>query len=287
MGIKLITDSGCDLPKDLVEKYNIEVLPIYVLEGENEYLDRIDISPEKVFEDMKNGIVYKTAQVTLETFMNKFREYIEKNETVIYISLSGELSGTFGSAFIAKETLDEEYPDADINIIDPKAVSGGQGLIVLEVAKMIEKGASKEEILKRIDKLIQNIEHIFTIDDIEYLYRGGRVSKAQNIIGGLLSVKPILWVKDGKLEPLEKVRGKNKVYKSMVDIIGRLKGDTDLKQQTIIIFHGNDIEAAEKLKTLIVETFGVENFIIDTIGSVIGAHSGPGTLAVFFLRENV
>lgn len=287
MGIKLITDSGCDLPKDLVEKYNIEVLPIYVLEGENEYLDRIDISPEKVFEDMKNGIVYKTAQVTLETFMNKFREYIEKNETVIYISLSGELSGTFGSAFIAKETLDEEYPDADINIIDPKAVSGGQGLIVLEVAKMIEKGASKEEILKRIDKLIQNIEHIFTIDDIEYLYRGGRVSKAQNIIGGLLSVKPILWVKDGKLEPLEKVRGKNKVYKSMVDIIGRLKGDTDLKQQTIIILHGNDIEAAEKLKTLIVETFGVENFIIDTIGSVIGAHSGPGTLAVFFLRENV
>lgn len=287
MNIKLMTDSASDLPEDLIEKYDIDVLPLYVLDGDKEYLDRIEISPEKVLEDMKTGTVYKTAQVSLEAFLNKFREYLEKDQIIIYISFSSELSGTFSNAYIAKESLKTEYPNGDIVVIDSKAASGGLGFIVLEIAKMIEKGSTKDEVLERLEKLMESIEHIFTIDDIEYLYRGGRVSKAQNIIGGLLSIKPILWVDKGRLEPLEKVRGKNKVLKSMLDIIERLKGETDLKEQTIIITHGNDLEAANKLKEMMMERFGVEKFIINTIGSVIGAHAGPGTLAVFFLKENV
>lgn len=287
MGIKIMSDSGCDLPKELIEKYDIDVLPIFVLEGENEYLDNISITPDKVFDDMKEGVVYKTAQITPEIFINKFKESAKNNEPVIYLSLSGELSGTYGSSVLAKGAVESEYPNADINVIDSRSVSGGQGLIVLEAAKMVKDNRSKEEILERIHFLIENIEHIFTIDDIEYLYRGGRVSKAQNIIGGLLSIKPVLWVNDGKLEPLEKVRGKKKVLKVIVDMVKKTKGDTDLSKQDIIINHANDLESALKLKDMMVEEFGIKEPLIGSIGAVIGAHAGPGTVAVFFLKENI
>lgn len=287
MAIKIISDSGCDLPKDLIEKYDIDILPLFVIKDEKEYLDKIDIKPEKVLTDMKDGMIYKTSQVMPNKFVNKFKEYVEKGDSIIYISLSSELSGTYGSSVIAKEEVLSQYRDADINLIDSRSASGGFGLIVLEAAKMVRESFSKEEIIDRIKALIENVEHIFTIGDIEYLYRGGRVSKAQNIIGGLLSIKPILWVNDGRLEPLEKVRGKNKVYKSMIDVVRRLKEDTDLSQQTIIISHGNDEKSAIKLRDMIQEEFGVQDFLINTIGAVIGAHAGPGTVAVFFLRKNV
>lgn len=287
MGIKIMSDSGCDLPKELIEKYDIDVLPIFVLEGENEYLDNISITPDKVFDDMKEGVVYKTAQITPEIFINKFKKSAKNDETVIYLSLSGELSGTYGSSVLAKGAVESEYPNADINVIDSRSVSGGQGLIVLEAAKMVKDNRSKEEILERIHFLIENIEHIFTIDDIEYLYRGGRVSKAQNIIGGLLSIKPVLWVNDGKLEPLEKVRGKKKVLKVIVDLVKKTKGETDLSKQDIIINHASDLESALKLKDMMIEEFGIKEPLINSIGAVIGAHTGPGTVAVFFLKENI
>lgn len=287
MGIKIISDSGCDLPQELIERYDIDVIPIFVLEGEKEYLDKIDITSEEVFQNMRNGVVYKTAQITPEIFINKFKEYTKNNQTIIYLSLSGGLSGTYESAVLAKGVVESEYPDVDINIVDSKSASGGQGLVVLEAAKMVASNMEKEKILNRINLIIQNIEHIFTIDDMEYLYRGGRISKAQNIMGGLLSIKPILCVKEGKLEPLEKVRGKNKVLKSMINIIKNIKGDTDLSKQTIIISHADNIESALKLKDMMVKEFNIDDVIINTIGSVIGAHVGPGTVAVFFLKKNI
>ena len=287
MGIKIITDSGCDLPKELIEKHDIEVLPIFVLEGETEYLDNIDITAEEVFKGMREGVVYKTSQTPPEKFILKFKESLKNNDTIIYVGLSSELSGTYESSVLAKKTVEGEYPEADISVIDSRAVSGGQGLIVLEAVKMVEDGKSKEEILERINLLIQNIEHVFTIDDIEYLYRGGRVSKAQKMIGGLLSIKPILWVNDGKLEPIEKVRGKNKVLKAIIELIKKTKGDTDLSQQDIIINHADDIDSALKLKDMMIEEFGIKEPLINSIGSVIGAHAGPGTVAVFFLKENI
>lgn len=287
MGIKLITDSGCDLPKQLLEKYDIDILPIFILEGDKEYRDKIDIMPEKVLEDMKNGVVYKTAQITPEAFMNKFKEYVEKEQTIIYLGLSSGLSGTYESSMLAKIALEEEYPNADINVLDTRSVSGGQGLIVLQVARMIKNNLNKDLILQKTSQLVEHIEHIFTIDDIEFLYRGGRISRAQNIIGGLLGIKPILCVRDGKLEPLEKVRGKSKVLKSIIDAISNIKADTSLKEQTILIIHGNNLDAATKLKNMIMETFQVEDVVINTIGAVIGAHAGPGTLGVFFLKKNI
>lgn len=286
MAIKIISDSGCNLTKELIDKYNIDIMPIFILDGEKEYLDNIDIGSEKVLEDMKNGRVYKTAQITPETFINRFKESAQKNETIIYISLSAGISGTYENAVLAKRIVESEYPHADISVVDSRAVSGGQGLMTLEAAKMAKDNIEKEKILDRINFIKKHIEHIFTIDDIEYLYRGGRVSKSQKIMGGLLSIKPILWVEDGILKPLENVRGKNKILKSMLEIIKTKKGSTDLKKQAIIIVHANNEESALKLRDMLKEEFGVEDIIINTIGSVIGAHTGPGTVGVFFLNKN-
>lgn len=287
MSIKIITDSGCDLPQNLIEKYDIDLVPIFILKGEKEYRDKIDIMPETVLENMEEGVAYKTSQATPEVFIKKFTKYIKENKTIIYLALSSELSGTYESSVIAKQALESDYPKADIKLIDTRSASGGQGFLVLEVAKMVKNNISKDLILEKTNKLIENIEHIFTIDDIEYLYRGGRISRAENIIGGLLGIKPILCVKDGKLEPLEKVRGKNKLLKSMIDIIKDKKGSTNISKQTIIITHGNNLDSAKQLKEMIKDNFEVENILINTIGAVIGAHAGPGTLAVFFLRNNI
>ena len=180
----------------------------------------------------------------------------------------------------------KEYPEFNLDIVDTKAASGGFGLIVLYAAQLAKDGKSKSEILQAIDCFKSSIQHIFTVDDIEYLFRGGRVSRAQALVGGLLNIKPVLNVEDGKLIPLEKVRGKNKVYKTILNIIEKRSKGVDLRNQTIIITHGDDIEEALKIKSMIEEKFGVDKFLINTIGAAIGAHSGPGTLAVFFLDKN-
>ncbi|TKH10880.1 DegV family protein, partial [Bacillus wiedmannii] len=212
-----------------------------------------------------------------------FVSYAKEGNPCIYLAFSSELSGTYQSSVVIKEEVKETYADLDLEIIDTKCASLGQGLVVLEAAKMAKDGASKEDILKRVDFLMNHIEHIFTVADLQYLVRGGRLSKVAGFIGGLLNIKPILNVQEGKLVPLEKVRGKKKVLSRIVDIME--ERGKDLKGQTIAMTHGDDLETAEALKALITERFGCEVFIVNTIGAAIGAHTGPGALTLFFLNE--
>lgn len=286
MAVKILTDSACDLPDNIIKEYGIEVLPIILIKEDKEYLDKVTIEPETVYENMRNGKSYKTAQISANSFKEKFKEYGQKKESVIYIGFSSGLSGTYQTSLIVKDMILEEYPNLDLDIVDTKAASGGFGLIVLYSAILAKEGKGKEEILKAIDFYKFNMEHIFTVDDIEYLFRGGRVTRTQAFVGGLLNIKPVLHVKDGKLVPLEKVRGRNKVYKKMLDVMEERTKNANLKEQIIGITHGDDLEGAMKLKKLIKERFGVETFVINIIGAAIGAHSGPGTLAIFFLKEN-
>ncbi len=284
--VKIISDSACDLPKEIIEEYNIDILPIVVLKDENEYLDKVSIDPINVYAGMRNEEIYRTAQIPPSTFQEKFEEYAKNGETAIYLAFSSGLSGTYQTSVFVLESVMEKYPEFNLEIVDTKAASMGFGLIVYEAAKLAKEGKSKEEILKAVKFYINNIEHIFTVDELEYLYRGGRVSRAQAFVGGLLNIKPILEVLDGKLVPLDKVRGKNNVYKKMLDIMAERGKDADFSNQIIGISHGDDEKAALKLKELVEERFGVKTFIVNIIGAAIGAHSGPGTLALFFLREN-
>lgn len=286
MNIKILSDSACDLPQEFIQKYDIDIVPLMVIKNGKEYLDKVDISPEQVYEGMRNGEIYQTSQVPTNIFQDKFEEYAKKDQKVIYLAFSSGLSGTYQGALLAKNNVMEKYPELDLEIIDTKAASGGFGSIVLEIAKLAKEGKTKDELLKATERYINNIRHIFTVDNIEYLFRGGRVTRTQAFIGGLLNIKPLLHVdSNGELVPLEKVRGKNKLLKRMLDLIAEEVEGADLKNQRIIITHGDDLETATKMKELIKERFGVNEFIINIVGATIGAHSGPGTLAIFFYKE--
>lgn len=284
--VKILSDSGCDLPKEIIQEYNIDILPIVVLKGEKEYLDQVNIDPIEVYSGMRSGEIFKTAQIPPNVFQEKFEEYAKQNESVIYVGFSSGLSGTYQTSVFVLESVKEEYPYFDMAIVDTKAASLGFGLIVFEAAKLAKAGKSKEEILEAINFYKKNVEHIVYVDDIEYLYRGGRVSRTQALVGGLLNIKPIIEMLDGKLVPLDKVRGKNNGYKKMLEIMEERGRNADFSKQVIGISHGDDLKGALRLKELVEEKFGAKTFIVNMIGAAIGAHSGPGTLTVFFLREN-
>ncbi|OUA65766.1 DegV family protein [Bacillus thuringiensis] len=284
MGVKIITDSAADLPVELLQAYDIDLIPLRVYdEAETEYLDGVTLESVTLLQKMREGAVYRTSLPSLETFQEKFVSYAKEGNPCIYLAFSSELSGTYQSSVVIKEEVKETYADLDLEIIDTKCASLGQGLVVLEAAKMAKDGASKEDILNRVAFLMNHMEHIFTVADLQYLVRGGRLSKVAGFIGGLLNIKPILNVEEGKLVPLEKVRGKKKVLSRIVDIME--ERGKDLKGQTIGMTHGDDLETAEALKSLITERFGCEVFIVNTIGAAIGAHTGPGVITLFFLNE--
>ncbi|EEM95854.1 DegV family protein [Bacillus thuringiensis] len=284
MGVKIITDSAADLPVELLQAYDIDLIPLRVYdEAETEYLDGVTLESVTLLQKMREGAVYRTSLPSLETFQEKFVSYAKEGNPCIYLAFSSELSGTYQSSVVIKEEVKETYVDLDLEIIDTKCASLGQGLVVLEAAKMAKDGASKEDILNRVAFLMNHMEHIFTVADLQYLVRGGRLSKVAGFIGGLLNIKPILNVEEGKLVPLEKVRGKKKVLSRIVDIME--ERGKDLKGQIIGMTHGDDLETAEALKSLITERFGCEVFIVNTIGAAIGAHTGPGVITLFFLNE--
>ncbi|MGE7873432.1 DegV family protein [Bacillus paramycoides] len=284
MGVKIITDSAADLPEELLQAYDIDLIPLRVYdEAETEYLDGVTLESVTLLQKMREGAAYRTSLPSLETFQEKFVSYAKEGNPCIYLAFSSELSGTYQSSVVIKEEVKETYAELDLEIIDTKCASLGQGLVVLEAAKMAKEGASKEEILNRVAFLMEHMEHIFTVADLQYLVRGGRLSKVAGFIGGLLNIKPILNVEEGKLVPLEKVRGKKKVLSRIVDIME--ERGKDLKGQTIGMTHGDDLATAEALKALITERFGCEVFIVNTIGAAIGAHTGPGVITLFFLNE--
>ncbi|ENQ3106891.1 DegV family protein [Bacillus cereus] len=284
MTIKIITDSAADLPKELLHTYDIEVIPLRVYdEQENEFIDGVTLDPIDLLRNMREGKVYKTSLPSLEKIQEVFTTYAKQDVTCIYLAFSSELSGTYQSSVIVKEEVKEIYPNSSLEIIDTKCISTGQGLLVVEAAKMAQSGATKEEILSRIAFMAKHMEHIFTVADLQYLVRGGRLSKVAGFIGGLLNIKPILNVEDGKLIPLEKIRGRKKVFQRIVDIM-ETRGK-DLGNQTIGISHGDDLESVNILSEMITERFGCKVFVVNSIGAAVGAHAGPGTIAVFFLNE--
>ncbi len=286
MGVKILTDSCCDLPMEIYKEYDIDVLPIVVLKDDKEYLDRVSIQPIEVYDGMRNGDIFKTAQITPISFKEKFEEYASNNISVIYIAFSSALSGTYQTSLFVRDTIKEKYPNFDIEIVDTKAASLGFGLMVLHAAKLARDGKSKNDILTELKFFRDKLESIFTVDDLEYLFRGGRVSKTASIVGGLLSIKPILEVSDeGELIPIEKIRGRNKVFKRMVEMMTERAKDADLANQTVAISHGDDLESVYKLKELIEQEFGTKSFLISDIGAAVGSHAGPGTIALFFLSK--
>ena len=284
MTIKILADSASDLPKSFFDQENVELIPLKVLFGETEYEDMVTIDSNKVYEAMREGQVVKTSQASPVFMKDLFTEIAKKKETAIYPAFSSELSGTYQTAVLMQKEVMEDYPNLDLTIIDTKCASLGFGLVVKHAAELAARGASKEEIIDAIHYDISHIEHVFTVDNLDYLARGGRVSKASAFVGGLLNIKPLLHMENGKLIPLEKIRGRKKVLRRMVEVMNERNGFTTAHQR-IGISHGDDEATALALKEMIEQSTDCSNFTITSIGSAVGAHAGPGTIALFYLNE--
>lgn len=280
MTVQIIADSACDLSMEDFKTYDITRVSLSVLLDGTTYKDGETIEAKTIYDEMRNGKTPKTSQVTPQDFEEVFSAFAKENKPCLYVGFSSALSGTYQAATIALQQVKEDYPDAQIQLIDTRCASLGFGLVVKEAARLSKEGLSLEEIAARAKYQAEHMEHIFTVDDLEYLYRGGRVSKTAAFMGTLLKIKPILHVEEGKLVPLEKMRGTKKAYQRMLDIIE--ERGKDLENQVVGISHGDSLEVAETLAKEIKERFKVKEVVIRMVGSVVGAHSGPGTIAIFF-----
>ncbi|MDU5106871.1 DegV family protein [Clostridium sp.] len=283
----LFTDSCCDLPISFVKENNIQVMSIIVNINGEDIPDDLgkSISHKDFYSLIRNGKLPTTSQVNVDTFERNFRKYVSEGYSIIYIGFSSALSGCVNSARLAKEIIDEEIKDADITIVDTKSASMGLGLLVYYAANMLKEGKSKEDIVNWLEDNKLKVNHWFTVDDLNHLKRGGRVSSTVAIVGTMLSIKPIMHVdNEGRLIPISKVKGRKKSIKALCD---KLKEKiVDSENQTIFISHGDCIEEVESLKELILSEIKVKEIIINNIGPAVGSHSGPGTLALFFIGNN-
>jgi len=281
--MRLFADSACDLSKAFYETNPVTLIPLRVHIDEAEYLDVVTVDSKQVFNEIRKGKQPKTSQASPEQFISLFEELAQSGEEGLYIAFSSELSGTHNTAVMIREQVKEDYPELKLTIIDSKCASLGYGLLITEAARLLNAGEPLERIAEMVRFKATHMEHLFTVEDLDYMARGGRVSKTSAVIGGLLNIKPLLHVEDGKLVPIEKLRGRKKVLKRMIELMEE-RGER-LHEQTIAICHGDDEAFALEMQSLIQESFNPKQIDIQIIGSVIGAHVGPGTLGVFFLNQ--
>ncbi|QCR31575.1 DegV family protein [Lysinibacillus sp. SGAir0095] len=282
--MKIFADSGSDLPKEFFTENNVELFTLRVDLNNQEYNDILDIDPKVVYDAMREGAVPKTSQVSPEAFLNQFETLAKNDEEGIYIAFSSNLSGTYNTAVMIASQVRENYPNLKLKIIDSKCASLGHGLLVVEAVRLRDQGLSFDEITQKITYMAEHMTHLFTVENLNYLAAGGRLSKSSAFIGGLLSIKPILHVEDGKLIPLEKIRGRKKAINRIIELMAERGGE--FSNKTVGISHGDDLEFAKEVQTLIEEKLQPKSFKITMIGSSIGAHAGPGTIAIFFTDKD-
>lgn len=280
----IITESTADLSQDMVDELGIRVMPMaFELSGRSymHYADTRELDIHEFYQYLRKGEKSVTSLINTEAFLEFFEPILKEGNDILYIAFSSGLSGTYNSSLLAREELLEQYKDSKIICVDSKAASAGEGLLVYSAVKKKEEGLSIEELNDWLEQNKLKLCHWFTVDDLNHLKRGGRVSALSAGIGTALNVKPILHVdNEGHLIPMEKVRGRKKSLYALLNHMAA--AFTPSSDQMVFIGHGDTYEDAEFLADLIREKFTVQDIIITPIGPVIGTHSGPGTIALFF-----
>lgn len=282
----IITDSTHDMPKGYVEENGVQIIPIlYEIDGEV-YGKEKDLTAKDFYDRMRAGSMTKTAAPNINDIEVKFREVLEQGKDVLFTCLSSGISSTIEHAFAAREELSETYPDADICVFDSLCACGGQGLLIYHAIENKKKGLSARENMEALEALKMNIVHKFTVEDLVYLQRGGRVSKAAAVIGGMINIKPVLHVdNEGRLVAEVKVRGRKKSLNQLVTGMDNCVGSYADKQEAIVICHADCIEDAEYVKKIVEEKYHPKKIFISEVSPTIGAHSGPGTMTLFFVGD--
>ncbi len=286
----IVTDSTADLPVEYLEDNNIVCMNMsYTVDGEVYSGKTGKELPWKEFYRLmrEEEKMPTTSQINPEEIKDTFEELIQKgNKEILYLAFSSGLSGTCNNGKIAAQDVMEEHPDVKIIVIDSLSASLGEGLFVYYAARMRLAGRTMEETAEWLNANVQNFVHVFTVDDLHHLYRGGRVSKTTAIIGTMAGIKPILHVdKEGHLIPIDKVRGRKKSLSRLVDYMGQHMGSRRKDNEIVFISHGDALQDAQYVAGQVEERFGIKNFMVAPIGPTVGTHSGPGTIALFFLGE--
>ena len=283
----LMTDSCCDLTPEMQKELDLTVLPLLFQMGEKTYrnwLDGRDLEFHEFYQQIRGGALATTSAVSVGDFAAAMRELLGQGKDLLYLAFSSALSTTYQSAMIAMEDMKEEFPDRKVLVVDTKCASLGQGLLVYLCAKQKAAGKSLEEVRDFAEENKLKVCHWFTVDDLNHLKRGGRISATTALVGTMLSIKPVLHVdNEGALIPMSKTRGRKASLLALVDQME--KRAIDPEHQTIFISHGDCPEDAQFLADEVTRRFGITDIHINFVGPVIGNHSGPGTMALFFLGK--
>ena len=285
---KIITDSTSDLTQELVDELGVDVIPMDFTIGTDTYRDYPDdrsISPEEFYRRVSAGESSTTNQISLAAFTEAFEPYLRAGTDVLYLGFSSALSGTYNNSLIVARELSEKYPERKLVTVDTLSAAFGEGLLVWHCARKQQQGAAIGEVTEWAEQNKLRLHHWFTVDDLNHLKRGGRISGAAALMGTMLGIKPVLHV-DGKggLTMVDKVRGRRQALDDLVRHM-ELTGE-DVKNQTVFISHSACPESAEYVKRLVGEKFGTTEFYIAPIGPVIGAHTGAGSVLLFYLGKD-
>ena len=280
----IITDTSADIPASVLDKGQIHLIPmVYQLNGEEHpHKDPGSWDSKAFYDQLRNGGTGSTSQISPAVYTDYFEPFLKEGKDILYISLSGGLTSTWQSSHLAATDLMEEYPERKISCVDSLAATGGQGILVILAAQNQEKGMSLEENTAWLEENRLHICHWFTVDDLNHLKRGGRINAATALFGTMLSIKPVMHTSDeGKLVPVSKVRGRKASLKALIDKIAEL--GIEPSEQVMFICHADcEVEAravAEEMKA----RYGVKEVYINYIGPVIGSHTGPNTMGIFFV----
>lgn len=282
----IVTDSACDIDRETLAEWGVEYCELsFMFNSEDKMYKNYDLAAKDFFNRMREGAVAKTSAANTEDFIAIFEPILEKGIDILYLGFSSGLSTTYNCARMAAEDLSEKYPDRKILTLDTLSASAGFGMMLYLTVLEKKKGADIETAYSFAEQLVPNMCHWFTVDDLVYLKRGGRVSPTVAFVGGMLNIKPVLHMDiEGHLISRFKAHGRKKAIEALADKYGEL-GRNVGEDDTVFICHGDCLEDAQKLGSIVKEKYGADIHYYADIGPVIGAHAGPGTLAIFFVGK--
>jgi len=278
--MKIVIDSTADLPKELIQKYDVDIVPLTIHLGIRSWKDFYDVEPDKYYELLRKSSEFPTtSQPTPQDFVNAYSLYVEKGEPILSIHLSSKLSGTFQSALLAKS----QFPGAQIEVVDSLQASFALSIIVVICAERAKQGASLEEIADFAREIGPQIETYFSVDSLEYLHRGGRIGKAQAFLGTLMKIKPLLKVLKGEVQPIEKIRTRDKLLNRFVELVGQAAREHS--RLLLAVGESDNGEVMADLLSRIEKIPGVTLIFRCKLGGVITSHAGPGALGIAFVKD--
>lgn len=273
--IKVVTDSGADIPHPFATDLDIKIVPLTINFGSEQFLDGVDIQPQTFYERLRAGDHPSTTQPSPADFESAYREVAKEADIIISCHLSGALSGTVQSATLAAREI-----DVPVHVLDTRSASLGIGILAIEAARMAKSGRPIDEILPRLQSIIDTQRVLFLVDTLEYLQRNGRIGRAQAFVGGLLNIKPLLMLEDGVVTPLERARGRRA---ATLRLLERMAEDYSDDPFRLGIMHAGVPEEAAAFRDQILTRFNVEELTVTELGPTVGAHAGPGSLGVVYL----